>query len=280
MVRRTLWLDCIYRTVITLLALRVFSARTRSCAAFLMRSGGLNGATKTCRRLATKEDNDDRTLNVLALHGKGGSAASFADALGPLEKELRKRRFDDVRMECLDAPFVGGQWWTMPAGVRSFRAERYDGFDTSAASVAKALSTRRYDVVLGHSQGAILLAALTASSSNATILPRSCNLILNGVAWPNPYGEGLAAAASGESSFVAGEATTSSSSVLIVAGDRDRINAPDEAGAWRVRDCLQQKGWEVTTIQHPGGHSVPVHDETALEGIVDWIEAVVKKGQN
>ena len=57
--------------------------------------------------------------------------------------------------------------------------------------------------------------------------------------------------------------------VLFVFGENDKIN-PIEIGE-DVKASMIQAGLATSTCYHPGGHSVPVNDENALQKISNWI---------
>lgn len=205
-------------------------------------------------------------IKILALHGKGGSGLEFQCTLSPFLNALQKQ-YNEVDVDYLTAPFDGGQWWTLPPGVRSFNADKYEGFEISSQLVQEALANTKYDFILGHSQGAILLSALIAQSkdgsflSNGTGKDAPVDIILNGAAWPNPFTELL------ESVEVTEEA---SFRCLFVIGEKDKINPPE--GAKRIRESMKKGGIQVSTICHSGGHSVPVKNEEDLQRIIEWMQ--------
>ena len=240
----------------------------------------------------------------------------------------------------LDAPFQMEQgncnklqWWTLPPGVRSFNAEEYKGFEQSAQLVEHAMTSYRrmrndvdvvvdgdididigsdsdggdnkstdapYQIILGHSQGAILLSTLMTnkawteqvfgSSGSGDVDDKVIDnerkaypmlgYVLNGCAWPNPYSIQLESYQYLDQHpyphLHENENETGSQSLcelpksLFVIGHRDKINPPE--GAERVRDALIRGGLKgVETCYHPGGHSIPVQDQVALETIARWI---------
>lgn len=168
----------------------------------------------------------------------------------------------DLDIVSLDAPFDKGQgfaWWSMPPSVRSFNATEYTGFDSSSAKVLEAIKAAHppIDLVLGHSQGAILATALLALQS----IPKHPRLgyVLNGGAWPNPYTSEL-------------ESLSESSKdcrVLLVVGNNDKINPP--AQQERVQKSLETAGCDVSVIRHDGGHAVPIKNGQAVERIMAWV---------
>jgi predicted esterase len=200
-------------------------------------------------------------VRVLALHGSEGNGPDFVQRLEPLVESLSKQNLD-LQLTAITAPFSKGNgfaWWTMPAGVRSFAAKEFEGFETSASLVLDAMEEQGpFDAVLGHSQGAILLSALLALGRISTHPP--IGYILNGVAVPNPYRRELQSLKVQE---------TVAPRVLFVLGENDKIN-PIEIGE-DVKASMIQAGLATSTCYHPGGHSVPVNDENALQQISNWI---------
>lgn len=223
---------------------------------------------------STDEGKDDnlKKIRILALHGKGGSGPEFQAKLTPLMKSLQKKYQDCntlLDIDFITAPFDGGQWWTLPPGVRSFNADKYQGFETSVKLVQESVSKTKYDFILGHSQGAILLSAMMAQSTESNIWSEfGCQdnpvgLILNGAAWPNPYSELL------ESFQVSNDGNFQ---CLFIIGEIDAINPPE--GAERVRDSMKTGGLEVSTIVHPRGHPVPVEDDKTVKSLFQWMQTV------
>lgn len=222
-------------------------------------------------------------------------------------KTFGSRSIIDKGMDCnlsfewesLTAPYAigddkggGYSWWTMPPGVRSYNAKEYGGFEESEAMVMdKLFSTKindpnkvdevscNYDIILGHSQGAILTAALLSihdklwnNSSGG-----SPGYILNGAAWPNPYQNSL-------QSLAPKRLETNSNVLLLprmlfVMGNADTINPVESA--MQVHDACGAAQFDVSIVNHDGGHSVPIgRDEDsvqALEKVVDWIVGIAKE---
>ena len=233
-----------------------------------------------------------RTINILCLHGKGNNGPSFQEALRPLEESLRnckqtKQQHLSFQFEYITAPFPMEaeqqqmQWWTLPPGVRSFNAKEYQGFEQSADKVMTELlqQEQKYDFILGHSQGAILLSALLTSKAWAEKEKEmNCHLvhygyIFNGCAWPNPFTDEMERF---QYENLSTKEQQKEPQVLFVVGEKDRINPPE--GAIRVRDTLLRGGMKeemVETLTHPGGHAVPVKNIDALEKMTNWIMNVV-----
>ncbi len=227
-------------------------------------------------------------VNVLCLHGKGNNGSSFQKILAPLEKQLQDEASLNFQFDYVDAPFPMEenkhnkmQWWTLPAGVRSFNAAEYNGFEKSSKLVKDALRKKHYHFILGHSQGAILLSALLSSNSWTNIFrdknqPLPLGYILNGCAWPNPFSNQLESFQYQSSNQNDVEISLSNSvarkpKLLFIIGRQDGINPPE--GAELVRDTLINGGMEADTVYHPGGHGVPVKDDIAVKQIIQWISA-------
>jgi len=222
------------------------------------------------------EKNDKRLIRVLALHGSEGDGATISKVLDDWRNNLLVLQSGiDLETTVLDAPFEKGggyAWWTMPPGVRSFNAQEYKGFDHSSTLVLDALkdgSNSPFDLILGHSQGATLLSALLALN-RITAHPK-LGYALNGVAWPNPYASELEALRIVRTDDADAE-STESPRVLLIVGERDAINPPE--GAEQVGEALASAGCRLTTVRHPGGHSVPISTSTTPEvmrAIAKWI---------
>ena len=215
-----------------------------------------------------------KSIRCLGLHGSGGNKDEFFKTV----KHALGGTYDNCSIVTIDAPFPkegGFCWWTMPPGTRSFNADEYIGFEQSANTVLEALGVPSqqddesgtavdgtFDLVFGHSQGAILLSALLATNR----IPQHPRLgyILNGVAWPNPYSLEL-----GRLQFI-GDTNQDVPRILFLTGIKDTINPPE--GAKRVLDCLESAGATVQQHIHPAGHSVPVTDEDSMDAIKQWLQ--------
>lgn len=234
------------------------------------------------------------TIRVLALHGSEGNGDSFKEyVLGDWKRYLARRESIELDAVTLTAPFQKGRgyaWWIMPPGVRSFTATDYPGFDESSKMVLDAMAgadaagsndgggeagkcAPAFDLVVGHSQGAILVAALLALNKIQSH-PR-VGYVLNGAAWPNPYTSDLEALR-----FVPSSASPPPGEdlpaprVLMVVGENDEMNPPEQAD--RVETALSKAGYRVSRVSHPGGHSVPVAagpsaDSGTVQSIAEWI---------
>jgi pimeloyl-ACP methyl ester carboxylesterase len=114
---------------------------------------------------------------VLLLHGSGGTADGFTETMEHWREAIMAQAEPhkmDLQFTAIQAPKVkedGYSWWSMPPGVRSFTAETYgDGFEESAEKVLQTMQQQDppFDLVVGHSQGAILATALIALGKNST----------------------------------------------------------------------------------------------------------------
>jgi predicted esterase len=200
--------------------------------------------------------NMTRMLKVLALHGSEGSGPDFAASIQQWHTSLLECTAStnapppwDLDISAAQGPCAGKKgytWWTMPPGVRSFQATAYAGFEQSTHVVETAWQQHEPDLVIGHSQGAILTMALLATRQIPLQHP-SIGYILNGVAWPNPYTAELDALQ---------YASATAPRVLLLIGERDGINPPGQAR--RVQEALERAGARVTAIVHAGGHSLPI----------------------
>jgi predicted esterase len=145
---------------------------------------------------STSEQSTPLRLRVLLLHGSGGTADGFTEimqhwreAAAATSSITSITQQMDLEFTAIQAPCVkedGYSWWSMPPGIRSFTADSYEGFDESTERVLHAMQQQDppFDLVVGHSQGAILATALLALGKIPQH-PRG-GYILNGVAWPNP----------------------------------------------------------------------------------------------
>jgi predicted esterase len=258
--------------------------------------------------------NDFLATETSSIHHASTSAAASA-AVGDLKDY-------EFQFSAVSGPVQqqdgGLSWWSMPPLVRSFNATTYTGFEESATVVLDQLaamselssspssssssssdSTTKtldeegrgavVDLVIGHSQGAILTTALLALEKIPTRLSPRLGYILNGVAWPNPFTQQLeslrlielsppcplsSSSSSSSSSNNDASSSMNQNRVLILIGRADSINPPQQA--FRVKEALHVAGFHVTVIEHDGGHAVPVpstrHDtHETMRQIMDWI---------
>lgn len=191
---------------------------------------------------------------MLALHGKGGNAASFERALRPLVDATR----DAWEWTFLDGtvpePNPGGRgWWTLRPGERTYSATELPGVEESKALVR---STGPWEGVFGFSQGAMLAALVVADDDEASDdgrTVRDCAIIV-GAAWPTCEASKLESMSSARLRS------------LHVIGSQDAINPP--AQAQRV---VEHFGDGARVFDHDGGHIVPMDADAlnAYKAILD-----------
>ena len=189
---------------------------------------------------------------TLAFHGSSGTPLSIRNII-----EAWKITSSN-NIHTVQGPFDkedGYCWWNMPPSVRSSTASTYEGYEISQERALKVLDQHRPDLVVGHSQGAILLAALLANRSIVRHPP--LGYVFNGVAWPNPYTTELESLNG-----------LDGVRVLLIVGVKDRINPPEQA--LRLQDSLTRAGAHVDRVDHPGGHAVPT-DEDMVSRVQSWI---------
>jgi hypothetical protein len=156
-------------------------------------------------------------------------------------------------------------------------------FPESNDDIDSAARGSRYDIVFGHSQGAILMSALLSIRGRLwnTAPPGggARGYVLNGCAWPNPFGDSLSRVADGRISDIIDEAPSVPPRILFVMGKYDGVNPVESA--MRVHDAYRAAGFDVSIVEHDGGHSVPAgKDEDsarALEEVVDWIVDIARR---
>lgn len=216
-------------------------------------------------------------LKVLALHGSGGTAEEFPKRLEGLSKALSFYTSENENLQlqitAVQAPFVkenGFSWWTMPPGVRSFNAKEYTGFEESASKVLEVWKNADFDIVLGHSQGAILVGALLALKRTPYHPPGG--YIMNGVSFPNPYSQNLEALKEDDEYVADKQSGKVSPRILFLLGKRDKI-APNATGE-KLRDMLQEGGFGIASCYHEGGHGFPDEDvgTDTMKAISEWIQ--------
>lgn len=265
----------------------------------------LRNDAATCLENNPNSSSANTTINILCLHGKGNNEFTFQQTLEPFQQSLNNSKEAlaqqlSFHFNYITAPFPMEmedqnksekideeekakpmQWWTLPPGVRSFNAKEYQGFQISQEKVMNELRSKKYDFVLGHSQGAILLAALMATTEELDNRNDGVGYILNGAAWPNPYTHQM-------ENYRYSKLTNDNDNksqyreqdwelephVLFIIGEKDKINPPE--GAIRTREAFIKGGMNnVQSLVHPGGHSVPVKNEDALAQMTKWVLDIV-----
>lgn len=199
------------------------------------------------------------------MHGSGGNGLEFSTKFHPLGEILLKKHGVRIQIISITAPFPKGRghaWWTMKPGARSFNATEYEGFHESVNLVLEAMEELddddNIDLVVAHSQGAILISAMLGLNCIGSDKHPPRGYILNGVAWPNPYGEKLLSAKLSEKI-----------KILFVMGEDDSINPIESAE--KVQHSLKRAGCKIDMHKHHGGHSFPVDDSISMEVITKWI---------
>ncbi len=164
--------------------------------------------------------------------------------------------------------------------VQHLNYQKYEGFDKSEALVMERLfstesTTSNIDIILGHSQGAILAAALLSIHERLRNTENGpMGYILNGVAWPNPLRRSLLSLAQETSSAI-----DQLPRIIFIMGKTDTTN-PIES-AMQVHDSYKAARFDASIVYHEGGHSVPLgRDENsigALNEVVDWIISIAQE---
>eukprot|EP01041_Mallomonas_annulata_P010445 gene10445-21797_t len=178
-------------------------------------------------------------LKILALHGKGNTGETFKSKIFPFVEATASK----VDWLFPTAPYEvdgGYAWWTLPKGVRSFEATSFDGVDRSIKILEDLYP---FDIIVGHSQGAMLGAIMLARSAKGISSQSPKYAILSGAAWPNPFGDLI------ESSSLHKSALMDMKSLHVI-GDADDVNPPVMAA--RVATCLDGE-----IFRHPGKHILP-----------------------
>jgi predicted esterase len=208
------------------------------------------------------------TLRALVLHGSEEDAETFPRRLSAINEALLNHANMKLEITAVQAPFPKGSgycWWTMPPGIRSFNAKKYEGFEESATKVLNVWKTAQneYDIVLGHSQGAILIASLLALKRTPYHPKRG--YILNGVGYPNPFTADI------ESLTTGNDGPSLNPRVLFILGRQDKIT-PNASGE-QLRDALSKARFQVDSCYHEGGHGLPqLNNPESLVEIVRWIQ--------
>ena len=195
------------------------------------------------------------STRVLCLHGKGNTGETFLKTIQPLVQRLEGH---SIEWLIPDATFpiedhTAFQWWGLPPGLRSFETKEYIGMELTLQRVE---SLYPVDVVFGFSQGAILTSVLLMRGiQGKSFLPRKA--ILAGAAWPNPYNDDMLSLSSDAVSQL-------NLRTLHVIGERDRTNPPEMA--LRLQQLFRGE-----LLRHPGGHIVPVDQESYIKAYADLI---------
>lgn len=204
------------------------------------------------------------SLRLLFLHGSGNSGSGFKNRL---QKSLVSKLENDNH-ECifLDGPHVkdakndpnGLCWWTMNDGERSYNAKELIGLEKS---INKIESIENVDILIGHSQGAMVSSIILARNPE-----RYRGAILTGAAYPTPATTTLENAK--------GHFPSNFHSMHAI-GDLDDINPPTLARKLiEIFETEDGKNENLKIYSHPGGHIFPI-DDVALTMYESLINNVI-----
>ena len=189
---------------------------------------------------------------MLALHGKGGSAAQFGAHMQPLV-DATSHAYDWF---FCDAPFEedvqGYGWWTLEPGTRTYQATTLPGL---AASMEVIKANGPFEGMFGFSQGAMLAAMLACEDASERAVTEK--VVVVGAAYPTCEGARF------DAMIARGGASPLRS--LHVIGELDGINPPEQAK--RVAEAF---GAEAEIYTFRGGHTVPMNPE-ALQKYVEFL---------
>ena len=132
-------------------------------------------------------------LKIVVLHGKDGNGQIFKSKIQPLLDFTSSMPIDWIFP---DAPHESNSasegihsnrklaWWKLPEFSRSFNATTFHGVEESIDIIEKIYP---FDILIGHSQGAMLTAIILARGLLG--ISSSCPLsaILSSAAWPAPF---------------------------------------------------------------------------------------------
>ena len=206
-------------------------------------------ATRYARRCRCRCSNSTNTSCFATCFGR----RLLAFAPSGLEKSLREGTLLKPFVYP-DAPFKGGQWWLLQPGARSFNADRYEGYERAVEVLRAELARTKPEVVVGHSQGAILIASVLSACGHEAFSNVGVKLIiLNGVAYPSPYPFGRGVGGAGRGGL----------KILVIVGLNDTMNPPEQAA--KTVQGLRESGFEVDVVQHGGTHALPTDNEVVTK---------------
>ena len=185
-------------------------------------------------------------LRILALHGSGSHGARFSQQTKCFQEALEEIA-PQAKYTFLDGPFskdTGFSWWKMKEGERSSNAKELIGLDKSLRLIEE--PNESYDIIIGHSQGAMMAAIVLARGVMKT--PKLA--ILTGSSYPESQHE-LFSKASG---LIGGLRS------IHCIGRADEINPPDLARKLALSFNIEGNA---EVIDHGGGHIFP-QDEASL----------------
>lgn len=202
-------------------------------------------------RVVEPDDAKPNTPVVLALHGRGDTAAGFMG--------LARRLELDARVIVAEAPLpfgnIGGRQWFEAPTADALRT-RLDELERLVETFAARHPEAGKPILLGFSQGAMLVMLAVAERPER---------YRAGIALSGRLVEGAAAKRSAD----AVEAGAQRTPVLVVAGTKDGI-IPQEA-SWSAADELARLGREVERFGFVGAHSVP---PAAIEAVRIFVAKV------
>lgn len=212
-------------------------------------------------------------LRVLCLHGSGSSGTGFREALQGFVDHVQSRH-NGVQFVFPTAPHkkdaTGHAWWLMEAGERSYNAKKLQGLQESVGLVEGLYPC---DVIVGHSQGAMLASILLArqasqwihASTEASLIRGG---ILTGAAWPATCSELF------ESSHSVYRSSGRGPLTLHAIGQQDTVNPPEMAA--ELAEVFRFSSDSVTILQHSGGHIFP-QDMNSLEQYTALIRRTLER---
>lgn len=202
-------------------------------------------------RVVEPDDAKADTPIVLALHGRGDTAAGFMG--------LARRLELDARVIVAEAPLpfgnIGGRQWFDAATADALRL-RLDELDRLLETFAARHPEAGRPILLGFSQGAMLVMLALAERPERY----RAGVALSGRLVERPDAKPSAGAV---------ETDTPKVPVLVVAGTKDGI-IPQEA-SWSAADELARLGREVERFGFVGAHSVP---PAAIEAVRIFVAKV------
>lgn len=189
---------------------------------------------------------------VVVLHGKGSSGKLFRARLERLVGSFQEGS-DGIEWVFPDAPhFISNiegeatfEWWKLPKGKRSFDADEFRGVDES---ISKVENLSPFDIVIGHSQGAMLASILLSRSIQGKANQSCRGAILSGAAWPLPFASQLELVKKIEPKIQL--------ALIHTMSKNDKVN-PCEM-ALQVALCFAK--YNNTIIEHDFGHVLPMED--------------------
>lgn len=206
-------------------------------------------------RVVEPDDAKADTPIVLALHGRGDTAAGFMG--------LARRLELDARVVVAEAPLpfgnIGGRQWFETPTADALRA-RLDELDRLLETFVSRHPEAGRPILLGFSQGAMLVMLALAERPERY----RAGIALSGRLVERP--------AAGPSADAAKPSATRTP-VLVVAGTKDGV-IPQEA-SWSAADELARLGREVERFSFVGAHSVPPPAIEAVRVFVAKVTAPV-----